>query len=128
MPQTPIRRKCSAPRNTASDRTKLQATYLIGRRRGAIEPPTRNECMRQVSPLGYVMLSAQDPGAWRVFGEECLGLQVGTPPAVSPERETVYFRSDDRSWRLGVEQGADGGLVALGFEVANQGALDQLAA
>ena len=74
----------------------------------------------QVANLGYIVISASDPAAWGRFAESVLGLQVVPAPAAEPPAETLFLRMDDRSWRIGVEQGADGGVVALGFEVADR--------
>ena len=79
--------------------------------------------MREVVALGYVVVSASDLDAWSEFGQRVLGLQVGSGPA---ERDTLFFRADERSWRLAVERGDDDGLVALGFEVATAADLTRL--
>jgi 3,4-dihydroxy-9,10-secoandrosta-1,3,5(10)-triene-9,17-dione 4,5-dioxygenase len=80
--------------------------------------------MSEVTSLGYVIVGAQDPGSWRTFAEDCLGLQV----APGSTDHLLQLRNDDRAWRLGIQQGQDGAVVALGFEVADRGALDRLAA
>jgi 3,4-dihydroxy-9,10-secoandrosta-1,3,5(10)-triene-9,17-dione 4,5-dioxygenase len=82
--------------------------------------------MREVVALGYVVVSAADLGAWSEFGQYGLGLQEAQPPTGGTERETIFFRTDERSWRLAIEEGDDGGLVALGFEVATRPKLDDL--
>lgn len=82
--------------------------------------------MREVTALGYVVVSAADVAGWSEFAQRVLGLQVGTQPAGGTERETAFFRSDERSWRLAVEHGEDDGLVALGFEVASPANLASL--
>src|SRR5205809_7670354 len=84
--------------------------------------------MREVSALGYVVVSAADLSAWSEFGQHGLGLQVGTAPPGGTDRETLFLRNDDRAWRLAIEQGEDDKLVALGFEVPDPGDLHKLAA
>jgi len=81
--------------------------------------------MSLVTSLGYVVVSASDLNAWREFGER-LGLQENTDDVNQGPAETLYFRTDERSWRLAVDSGPDGGLVGLGFEVPSRAALDEL--
>ncbi len=83
--------------------------------------------MREITALGYVVVSGSDLDAWSTFGQHGLGLQLNSP-ADGEDPDTVYFRVDDRSWRFAVERGADGGLVALGFEVASDADLTRLCA
>ncbi|MFE4668730.1 VOC family protein [Streptomyces sp. NPDC056716] len=81
--------------------------------------------MSMVSALGYVVVRGPlEP--WRQFGTEVLGLQ----PGHSPDSGTLFFRNDERAWRLAVEDGepaGPGSLVALGLEVRSAEALDTLA-
>src|SRR5215469_4516186 len=84
--------------------------------------------MPEVTSLGYVVITAEDLEAWSDFARDVLGLAVGSQPPTAPDRETLYLRSDDRSWRLAVEQGANGGLAALGLEVRDQESLQSLRA
>ena len=79
--------------------------------------------MREVVALGYVVVSAVDLDGWSEFGQAGLGLQLSNPHA---DGDTLLFRMDDRRWRLAVQQGPDGGLVALGFEVAGPAELTSL--
>ncbi|MEY2434433.1 MAG: hypothetical protein QOC92_4158, partial [Acidimicrobiaceae bacterium] len=82
----------------------------------------------EVVALGYVVVTAEDLDAWSTFATSILGLQVGTQPSAAPERETLYLRADERSWRIAVEAGPNGGVGALGFEVSTKRAFDQLKA
>lgn len=77
----------------------------------------------EVIALGYVVVSAADLGAWSEFGQAGLGLQLSNPDAAG---DTLLFRMDERRWRLAVQKGADGGLLALGFEVAGPAQLSSL--
>jgi 2,3-dihydroxybiphenyl 1,2-dioxygenase len=74
--------------------------------------------------LGYVGIRAKDLDDWRRFGSGLLGLQP-----IDKSRSTLAFRMDDRKQRILVA--ADGGGEGIGFfgwEVADAGALDALAA
>jgi 3,4-dihydroxy-9,10-secoandrosta-1,3,5(10)-triene-9,17-dione 4,5-dioxygenase len=82
--------------------------------------------MPEVAALGYVVVSAADLESWSAFGERLLGLQASGSPPVAPSRQSLFFRMDERAWRIAVEQGEDDGLVALGFEVASPGDLTRL--
>lgn len=83
--------------------------------------------MREVMALGYVVISAANPAEWSTFARDALGLQTGTEPA-GLDTETAFYRLDERSWRFAVERGDDGGVVALGFEVAGDADLTRLSA
>jgi 3,4-dihydroxy-9,10-secoandrosta-1,3,5(10)-triene-9,17-dione 4,5-dioxygenase len=84
--------------------------------------------MSEVSALGYIVISADVPADWKTFAEGCLGLAEGVAPEAGADNGTVYLRTDERSWRLAVEPGADGGVVALGFETATREDLERLVA
>jgi 3,4-dihydroxy-9,10-secoandrosta-1,3,5(10)-triene-9,17-dione 4,5-dioxygenase len=84
--------------------------------------------MTEVTSLGYVVITAEDLDAWSGFAREVLGLAEGSQPSPAPDVETLYLRTDDRSWRLAVERGANGGLAALGFEVRDKESLQSLRA
>lgn len=75
---------------------------------------------REVANIGYIVVTASDPAAWGRFGESVLGLRVVPAPAAASTVETTYLRMDERSWRIGVEQGADGGVAAIGFEISDR--------
>src|SRR5438874_13645744 len=75
--------------------------------------------MSEVTALGYVVAAASDLSAWEQFAHECLGLASAPPPCIEPSRDTLFLRLDERSWRLAIEAGGDGGVVARGFEVAS---------
>src|ERR1700757_4728751 len=76
--------------------------------------------------LGYFGVRTRNLDDWSSFGEKFLGLQL-----VDRSRKTLTFRMDDRRQRIVVHEDAtsDGRRAAfLGWEVANSGALNQLAA
>src|ERR1700733_295190 len=80
--------------------------------------------MSHISALGYLVVRGP-LGPWRHFGTGVLGAQL----IESPGSGRIRFRTDDRAWRIEVQDGAPGpdALVALGFEVADEPALDSLA-
>ena len=81
--------------------------------------------MSHISALGYLVVRGPlEP--WRRFGTDVLGAQL----VESPGSDRIRFRTDDRAWRIEVQDGAPGpdALVALGFEVRDEPALDSLAA
>lgn len=79
--------------------------------------------MSNIAALGYLVVRGP-LDEWKQFGTEVLGAQLIDGPAAS----TAMFRTDDRAFRLVVEDGPPGpdALVALGFEVATDEDLNQL--
>lgn len=75
----------------------------------------------EVTSLGYAVIGAADPGKWAEFAQSVLGLQVS-----GRSDGEVRLRMDDRTWRVAVEPGDDGALVALGFEVADRDRFETL--
>lgn len=93
--------------------------------------------MVNIVGLGYVGLSAIDPGQWLEFGCGQLGLDLGRAPGGEAWSDTgpggqgadgsLWFRIDDWSWRLAihpVREGERPGLRYLGFELAGEAELD----
>ncbi|MES9537673.1 VOC family protein [Actinomadura sp. NPDC000600] len=73
--------------------------------------------MSRVSALGYLV--ARGPlDRWREFGTQILGAQPADGGGAGP----VRFRTDERAWRIEVQDGPPGpdALVALGFEAADE--------
>ena len=75
-----------------------------------------------VSSLGYLRIASADPGAWREFGTRVLGLSEGR----GPDPAAVYLRMDDFPARLVIVPGAAERLLAAGWEVADEAALDEV--
>jgi 2,3-dihydroxybiphenyl 1,2-dioxygenase len=73
--------------------------------------------------LGYVGIRAKDLGDWASYGTGLLGLQ-----RVDRSRSALAFRMDDRKQRLIVHADGGEGIGFFGWEVANAGALNALAA
>jgi len=74
-----------------------------------------------VQALGYVGLPANDLEEWSEYGTRFLGLQLGERTGSS-----LAFRMDERAWRVVVLSNAAAAI--FGWEVADAGALDALAA
>jgi 2,3-dihydroxybiphenyl 1,2-dioxygenase len=90
--------------------------------------------MSHISALGYLVVRGP-VDAWRDFGQRVLGAQLAAGEAgesgeAGPGAGRIRLRTDDRAWRIEVQDGPPGpdALVALGFEVADEAALDALAA
>lgn len=69
-----------------------------------------------VFSLGYVVMEAADPSAWADYARNVLGavaVQHGDAGA-------CRIRLDERSFRVLIEPGSNGRLVALGWELRNQ--------
>lgn len=80
--------------------------------------------MSTIHALGYLVVRGP-VGEWRRYGTEILGAQAVEESADGE----LLLRLDDRAYRIAVEEGEPGGptsLVALGFETANERALDAL--
>ena len=76
-----------------------------------------------VGSLGYLRIASADPGAWREFGTRVLGLSEGR----GPDPAAVYLRMDDFPARLVIVPGTAERLLAAGWEVADEAALDEVA-
>ena len=73
--------------------------------------------------LGYVGIRAKDLGDWANYGAGLLGLQ-----RIDRSRSTLAFRMDDRKQRLIVDADGGEGIGFFGWEIADAGALNALAA
>jgi 2,3-dihydroxybiphenyl 1,2-dioxygenase len=73
--------------------------------------------------LGYVGIRAKDLDDWRRYGSGLLGLQ-----RIDQSRSSLAFRMDDRKQRILVAADGGEGIGFFGWEVADAGALDALAA
>ncbi|XVV15131.1 VOC family protein [Actinoplanes sp. CA-131856] len=79
--------------------------------------------MSRIAGLGYLVVRGPVE-QWRKFGTEILGAQL----VEGSDSSTVMFRTDDRAYRIVVQDGPPGpdALVALGFEVARESDLNAL--
>ena len=80
--------------------------------------------MTPIQSLGYLRIEATDIDAWLAFGTKMLGLVEGR----GPEAGALYLRMDEFPARLVIVPGEQDRLLAAGWEVADQGALGELAA
>jgi 2,3-dihydroxybiphenyl 1,2-dioxygenase len=80
--------------------------------------------MFNVSQLAYVGAHATDLTAWRNYGTEVLGLEVGA----DSNDKLLYLRSDERHHRVSVDLADNDDLGYVGWEVADHAALEVAAA
>jgi 2,3-dihydroxybiphenyl 1,2-dioxygenase len=75
--------------------------------------------------LGYLGLAVTDLAPWRGFATDLLGLMpTSAPTKQAGEDGSLFFRMDDRSWRLAIHPAEHDGLAYIGWELADQSALD----
>lgn len=67
--------------------------------------------------LGYLNMRSVDPGQWRSFGTDVLGMAVSPDPLGRPD--AVALTIDDRPGRLQVAKGERNELESVGWEIAN---------
>jgi len=79
--------------------------------------------MIDIRGLAYIVAEAQDPQAWRPFGEQVLGTMVNDAPDGG-----VYLKLDERHYRIAVQPGSANRYYASGWEVADQAAFDAVIA
>ena len=77
----------------------------------------------ELQSLGYIGIRAKSVEDWLDYGEKFLGMQI-----VDRSRSTLTFRMDDRRQRVVVCGDGSEGAAFFGWEVADAGALDALAA
>ena len=70
--------------------------------------------------LGYIGLRVADPGAWRKFACDVLGLM----PVDGAAGDTLRLRMDGRAWRIALHAGAPEGLAYAGWELADEAAFE----
>jgi len=69
-----------------------------------------------IKSLGYVVIEAEDLGAWQDFACNVAGLM----PAASDRDDVALFRMDDRPYRLWVQKGSQNRFIAPGWEFAGK--------
>jgi len=86
--------------------------------------------------LGYVGVEGPDPQGWLPIATEVCGLTPaalvpGEDPTGSPSEDgtakdgTIYFKMDERQWRLAVHPAETPGLHYLGFELGSRKDFDE---
>ena len=78
--------------------------------------------MNGIASLGYLRIESADLGAWREFGVKVLGMVEGR----GPDPGAVYLRLDEFPARLVILAGERDRLLASGWEVADEAALERL--
>lgn len=78
----------------------------------------------RVSKLAYLGANATDVAAWRKYGSEVLGLEIGTD---SSDR-LLYLRADERHHRLSIHEGGGDDIAHVGWEVTSHEDLEAIAA
>jgi 2,3-dihydroxybiphenyl 1,2-dioxygenase len=73
-----------------------------------------------VRQLGYLGLAASELAAWESFARDILGLQVAR------ENGVLYLRMDDHQYRFALHHGSQDDLAYVGWEVADERALQQM--
>ena len=81
----------------------------------------------KIRGLGYIGFHATDLAPWRSFAEDLLGFMPAAGPAGMPSgaaaKDALYYRLDERSWRIAVHQSKKPGLAYIGWELADRDAL-----
>ena len=80
--------------------------------------------MSAVEQLGYLVFEVSDLAAWERFATGVLGLMV----ADRDDDGALLLRNDERAWRIRLEPGPADDLAALGWQVADDEALDAVVA
>lgn len=73
-----------------------------------------------IKSMGYARVSSTNLEEWRKFAEEVIGLAAGT----GPNPEHLYYKIDEVSARLVVAPGERDELTCIGWEMADNAALD----
>lgn len=76
--------------------------------------------MIDIRGLGYIVVEATDPSAWRRYGEQVLGMMAEDGPDGA-----LYLKMDERAYRFAILPGQRDRYFASGWEVADAGAFEQ---
>lgn len=79
--------------------------------------------MSHLRSLGYLRVQSTDLDRWRELAIDALGFAVGT----GPHPDGLYLRLDERQARIAVLPGEDDRVLAVGWEVRDQYALESVA-
>jgi 2,3-dihydroxybiphenyl 1,2-dioxygenase len=77
----------------------------------------------RISRLGYLDFEVSDPGAWKTFAIDCLGLALAAENADG----SIALRMDGQARRILLRPGERDDLTCVGFEVADRDSLRALA-
>lgn len=75
------------------------------------------------SKLAYLGANATDLSAWKNYGSEVLGLEIGTDSSDG----LLYLRADERHHRLSIHAGGNDDLAYVGWEMTSHEDLEALA-
>ncbi|MEE2058312.1 biphenyl-2,3-diol 1,2-dioxygenase [Rhodococcus artemisiae] len=78
--------------------------------------------MTDLKALGYVRIQTTDMDRWRTFAFDVLGFARGS----GPDPDALYLRMDERSARIVVVPGDTDEVAAVGWEVRDHAALQQV--
>ena len=79
--------------------------------------------LMKIRGLGYIGFNATTLAPWRSFAEELLGFMPAVAPTGAAKQDDLYYRLDERSWRIAVHQNKEPGLAYIGWELADRDAL-----
>ena len=71
----------------------------------------------EVCSLSYIVIESPDPGKWREFGTEVMGLMEVRPEGC--QEDSVYLKMDARPYRFAIHKGAQERYLLCGWEVAD---------
>lgn len=77
-----------------------------------------------IHSLGYVGVEGPNQSSWSAFAEDICGLQPASMDDTTTDEEGLFFKMDDRRWRLGVYSAEVPGLRYAGYEVADRRSLE----
>lgn len=81
-----------------------------------------------INSLGYIGINSAQRSEWQRFACEVMGLEETTSKLTTDDNGELYFKMDDRPFRLLVQPASSEGLAFCGWECNNQQGLDQVAA
>jgi 3,4-dihydroxy-9,10-secoandrosta-1,3,5(10)-triene-9,17-dione 4,5-dioxygenase len=77
--------------------------------------------------LGYLRLRSPHLGQWRTFAENILGFMPTSISSAGIPAEALHYRWDSYPYRLAILPGDESAVEAIGFEVGDDRALDEMA-
>ena len=77
----------------------------------------------EIRGLGYLGLRATDLSPWRTFAEDLLGFMPAAHASEPEGDESLYYRLDDRSWRVAIHRAEEPGLAYVGWELPDRDSL-----
>lgn len=77
----------------------------------------------KIRGLGYIGFNAPDLEAWRTLAESVLGFMPAGAIAGADAKDSLFYRIDDRAWRIAVHRSAAPGLAYIGWELQDRDAL-----